>query len=345
MFFLSRHQPLPLLGLDISPSAIRLVELSRNRGGQHVLERCAIEAMEPGWIVDGRVEQFDAVAEVLRRLLRRVKARTTNVAMALPAAAVITRRISLPAGLLTTDRPALDARVRAEAGLAIPLPLQEVYLDYSVITPSAAQPDATTEVLLVATRRERVQDLQGLAEAAGLAPVIVDVASYAARRAARRLIDWLAQDEARMAAQPQVAMFEWVGHTTRLQILQGDEVIYERDPAFGTVTPPDVAQAVRDMAAALDLFQFDTSQAPVHAILLIGDAAVPAGLSEAVTQQLGIPCHLANPFEGMNIGRALLRQIGGDRSDRPDRLLNQHLGLEVPAYLTACGLALRRFMP
>ncbi|MGJ4748470.1 type IV pilus assembly protein PilM, partial [Leptospira sp. SA-E8] len=258
------------MGLDISPSGVRLVELSRNRGGCHVLEHCAVEALEPGWIVDGRVEQFDSVAEVLQRLLRRVKTRTVNVAMALPAAAVITRKISLPAGRPATDRLELDARVRAEAGLAIPLPLQDVHLDYSVMSaapgqagqlqPSlaAAQADEKAQVLLVATRRERVQDLQGLAEAAGLEPVIVDVESYAARRAARRLIECLAQDEPRMAGEAEavrVAMFEFGAHSTRLQILQGDEVIHERDHPFGTAAPTDMAQMARDMAGALDFFQ------------------------------------------------------------------------------------------
>ncbi len=387
LFFLSRRLPEPLLGLDIHPSAAKLVELSRNRDGRHVLEHCAIEAMEPGWIVDGRVEKFDAVAEVLRRLLRRVNTRTVNVAMALPAAAVITKRISLPAGGPATDMRELDARVRAEAGLAIPLPLEDVYLDYSVMNAASgqtgqspwavtAQADAKTEVLLVATRRERVQDLQGLAEAAGLEPVIVDVESYAARRAAGRLIERLAQDEACIAEEPRVAMFEFGTHSTRLQILQGDEVIHERDHPFGTaaltdrmalqyklssdavencrrsgdwpagyeqnVLQPCVAQTAQDMASALDFFRAGTSQGEVHAVLLAGSAAMLVGLSEVVVGQFGCPCRLANPFEGMDIGRALLRQIGGER---PDRQLNQHLGLEAPTYLTACGLALRKFMP
>jgi type IV pilus assembly protein PilM len=396
LFFLPRRQPQPLLGLDISASSAKLVELSLNRAGRHVLERCAIELMQPGWIVDGRVERFEAVVAALQRLLRKARAQTVNVALALPAAAVIERKITLPGSLdggLDPER--LDARVHAEASQIIPFPLDDVYLDYTVLGPAAppsspsanAKPGAAAadgsriEVLLVASRRERVQDLQGLAEAAGLEPVIVDVESYAAQRASARLVAEMAEDglppvspASPVSADlpPAVAIFEFGTNVTTLQVLRhsgdGSDVIYERDLPFGgaaltqriaerygysgneaesrkrsgdlpadyepSVHQPYVEQVVQGMGQALDFFYASTTVEIRHhraqEVLLAGGAASLAGLPEAVTQQLDYACRLANPFEGMVAGRGLQTSLDALK--------------DAPAYLTACGLALRRFM-
>ena len=89
------RQPAPLLGLDISSSSVKLVELGRDKAGNLVLERCAIEPLERGWITDGNIEKFDEVANALRRLVKKSGSGTKNVAMALPPSAVITINTSL----------------------------------------------------------------------------------------------------------------------------------------------------------------------------------------------------------------------------------------------------------
>ena len=174
-----------MLGLDISSSSVKLVELGRDKAGMLVLERCAIEPLERGWITDGNIEKFDEVAEAVRRLVRKSGTRTKNVAMALPPSAVITKKIVLQGGLSDQE---LEFQVEAEANQYIPFPLDEVSLDFCVIGPRASSPDEV-DVLIAASRREKIQDIQGLAEAAGLKPVIVDVESYASRLAVDRLIE------------------------------------------------------------------------------------------------------------------------------------------------------------
>ncbi|MFM6991261.1 MAG: type IV pilus assembly protein PilM, partial [Rhodoferax sp.] len=171
------RQPAPMLGLDISSSSVKLVELGRDKAGNLVLERCAMEPLERGWISDGNIEKFDEVAEAVRRLVKKSCTKTTQVAMALPPSAVITKKIILPGGMTDLD---LELQVESEANQYIPFPLDEVSLDFFVIGPSAASA-GDIEVLIAASRREKVQDVQGLAEAAGLTPVIVDVESYASR--------------------------------------------------------------------------------------------------------------------------------------------------------------------
>jgi type IV pilus assembly protein PilM len=98
-----------------------------------VVERCASEAFEKGWIADGQIEKFDEVADAVRRLVVKSGTKTKSVAMAMPQSAVITKKISLPGGLREED---LELQVEAEANQYIPFSLDEVSLDFCVIGPS-----------------------------------------------------------------------------------------------------------------------------------------------------------------------------------------------------------------
>src|SRR5215217_1850280 len=109
---LLNRQPASLLGLDISSSSVKLVELGRDKDGKLLLERCAIEPLERGWITDGNVEKFDEVAEAVRRVVRKSGTKTRNVALALPPSAVITKKIILPGGMSEQE---LEIQVESEA--------------------------------------------------------------------------------------------------------------------------------------------------------------------------------------------------------------------------------------
>lgn len=343
-----------MLGLDVSSSSVKLVELGRDKSGRLVLERCAIEQLERGWIADGNIEKFDEVADAVRRLIKKSGSKTKNVAMALPPSAVITKKIILPGGMSDQE---LELQVETEANQYIPFPLDEVSLDFCVVGPSATTP-SDIEVLIAASRREKVQDIQGLAEAVGLKPVIVDVESYAARLATSRLIENLPNKGVGNI----VALFEVGGLTTSMQVIRNDEVLYDRDQAFGgaqltqlivrqygfsleeaenkkrsgelpddyeaSVLRPFVENMVHEIGRALQFFFTSTPHNKVDFVMLAGGSAALAGLTAAVTQQTSFPCSLVNPFAGMEIG-------DGVRVERMNR--------EAPSYLTSCGLALRRF--
>ncbi len=348
------RQPAAMLGLDISSSSVKLVELGKDKAGNLVLERCAIEPLERGWINDGNIEKFDEVAEAVRRLVKKSGAKTKNVAMALPPSAVITKKIVLPGGLSDLE---LELQVQTEANQYIPFPLEEVSLDFCVIGPSVASV-GDLDVLIAASRREKVQDIQGLAEAAGLKPVIIDVESYASRLATSRLIESLPNQGVGTV----VALFEVGAMTTSMQVLRDNEVLYDRDQAFGgaqltqlivrqygfsmeeaetkkrsgelpddyesSVLKPFVESMVQEIGRALQFFFTSTPHNKVDFILLAGGSSALPGLTAAVTQHSTFPCNLVNPFEGMEMG-------SGVRLKKMTR--------EAPSYLTSCGLALRRF--
>lgn len=343
-----------MLGLDVSTSGVKLVELGRDKAGRLVLERCAIEPLDTGWIVDSHVENFDEVAAAIRRLVKKSGTKTRNVAMALPPSAVITKKIILPGGLNDQE---LEQQVEIEANQYIPFPLEEVSLDFSVIGPSTSSV-GDVEVLIAASRREKVQDVQGLAEAAGLHPVVVDIASYASRLATGRLIENLPDQGKGMI----VALFEVGSLTTSMQVMRDDEVLYDRDQAFGgaqltqqivrqygfsleeaevkkrswelpndyesVVLKPFLETVVQELSRALQFFFTSTPHNKVDYVFLAGGSASLPGLAAAVTAHTFFPCSLLNPFEGMEIGAGV-------------RL--KQMAREAPSYLISCGLALRRY--
>lgn len=350
----NRQDP-PLLGLDISSSSVKLVELSRDRAGNLVLDRCAIEPLERGWITDGNVEKFEEVAEAVRRVVKKSGTRTKEVAMALPASAVITKKIILPGGLSDAE---LEAQVESEANQYIPFSLDEVSLDFCVVGQSTTS-SGDVEVLIAASRKEKVQDRQGLAEAAGLKPVVVDVESYASRLATARLIENLPDK----GLDTLVALFEVGALTTSMQVIKNDEVLYERDQAFGGaqltqlivrqygfspeeaetkkrsgdlpedyesgVLKPFVESMAQEIGRALQFFFTSTPNNKVDYVMLAGGSSSLPGLTESVTQQTSFACIEADPFDGMTIG---------------SNVKEKKMRREAASYLTSCGLALRRFL-
>ena len=351
---LFNRQQAPLLGVDISSSSITLVEVSLGKAGNLILDRCAIEPLDAGWITDGNIEKFDEVAEVLRRVVKKSGTRTKNVAMALPPSAVISKKIMLPGGLSDNE---LEIQVESEANKYIPFSLDEVSLDFCVLGPSVTS-SGDVEVLIAASRKEKVQDRQGLAEAAGLRPVVVDVESYASRAATARLI----ANMPNKGVDTLVALFEIGSVTTSMQVIRNDEVLYERDQAFGGaqltqlivrqygfsldeaetkkrsgempddyasgVLKPFVENLTQEIARALQFFFTSTPHNRVDYVMLAGGSSSLNGLTEAVTKQTSFACQLVNPFDGMEIGSGIMES---------------KMRREASSYLTACGLALRRF--
>ena len=351
---LGRKHP-AMFGLDISSSSVKLVELGRGPDEQYVLERFASEPFEKGWIVDGQIEKFDEVAEAVKRVVAKSGTRTRQAVLAMPQSAVITKKIILPAGLREEE---LELQVESEANQYIPFSLDEVSLDFCVIGPSPTSV-GDVEVLIAASRKDKVQDRQGLAEAAGLKPVVLDVESHASRLALGRLVAALPAG----GKDALVALFEIGADTTSLKVLRDEELLYDRDQAFGgsqlthlisrqyglsfeeaegkklsgdlpedyesTVLTPFVDTLSQEIGRALQYFFTSTPHHKVHYIMLGGGTATLPGLKERVTELTGFAAQVVNPFEHMKLGSAV-------RESRVRR--------EAPSYLTACGLAMRRFV-
>ena len=343
-----------LIGLDISSSSVKMVELSGDAKGGYKVERYAIEALPRDAVADGNIVTLEAVAEAVRRCWKKLSTSVRNVALALPASHVITKKIIVAAGQREEE---LEVLVESEANQYIPFALDEVNLDFQVLGPAPSSPDEV-EVLIAASRKEKVEDRVAVAEAAGLKPVVVDVESYATL-AAYSLIEKQLPDDGRGQI---VALVDVGANVMTLTVLRNGQTLYGREQAFGgnqltqdiarhygmtfeeaeakkvnaqlpddyshVVLQPFMERLAQELQAALQFFYSSTPYHKVDYIMLAGGSAALPKLTEVITEAADVPCLLVNPFDGMTMGPAL-----------KDRKLRR----DAPGFLTACGLAMRRF--
>lgn len=351
---LLRRGTQPLLGIDVSASNIKLVELVPGGKTGMRLERYAIEPIERGAIVDGNVENPEAVADALTRAIRRAGTRTRLAAMAMPSAAVIAKRITLPAGLLEED---YEAQVESEASQYIPFSIDEVNLDFQILGPAPQSPD-DVEVLLAASRKEKVEDRVAIAEMAGLRPIVIDVEPFAARTSIDHVTGFLPNHGEGMI----LAVFDVGQNTTNLTVVLNGQTIFEREQTFGgnqltadivrlygltleeaelkkksgdlpdnyasELLQPFIEQGATEVARSLQFFYTSTPHSRVDRIFLAGGCAVTAGLAEAVAERTQVPTEIMSPFQGMEIAAGIRER---------------QLRLDAPALMVGCGLAMRRF--
>ncbi len=344
----------PLIGVDISSTAVKMVELVDAGKGQPRVERYAIEPLPKDAVVDGNLASLDAVAETLQRCWKRLGTSTRFVAMALPTAAVITKKITLPANLREQE---MEVQVESEANQYIPFALEEVNLDFQVIGPAPGSPD-DVEVLLAASRKEKVEDRVAAAEVAELKPVVMDVEAYATQAAYELVTKQLPRE----GADQIVALVDVGAAAMKITIMKDNQQLYAREQAFGgsqltdeimraygmgpdeaenlkrSGTPPDNYEAeilhpfienmAQEAARALQFFFTSTPHNEVHHIILAGGSALIPGVAEIVGQRTNVNTILADPFAGMAIS---------------PRIRAKQLAADAPSLMVACGLALRKF--
>jgi type IV pilus assembly protein PilM len=344
----------PLVGVDISTSGVKLVELSEAGKNELRLERYAMEPLPRGAVVDGNIENIEQVADAVLRVWKKSGTRAKLVALGLPPASVITKKIILPGGLSEEE---LEIQVESEANQYIPFALDEVSLDFDVIGPVQNSPE-DIEVLLAASRKEKVEDRVAVAEAAGLKPTVMDIESYAARAVIDRITAQLPQ-----GGQGQiVALFQIGSQITHISVLLDGQPLYEREQPFGgnqltqdivraygisqdeaeakkksgdlpegyehELIEPFLESAAQEVTRAIQFFFTSTPYTRIDQIYLAGGCAVIPGLVDIIASRTEISSAVVSPFQGMKLAFGV----------REKQLRN-----EAPAYLVACGLAMRRF--
>src|SRR5499427_6378408 len=211
--------------MDISSSSVKLVELADAGRGNPRVERYAIEALPKDAVLDGNITNLDAVVDAVQRGWKKLGTRTKNVALALPTAAVITKKIIVPAGLREEE---LELQVEGEANQYIPFALEEVNLDFQVVGPAPSGPEEV-EVLIAASRKEKVDDRIAVAEASGLKALVMDVESYAMQTAFELIRQQLPND----GRDQNVAVVDLGASIMNITVLRNDQAVYTREQAFG----------------------------------------------------------------------------------------------------------------
>ncbi|MEI7613186.1 MAG: pilus assembly protein PilM [Betaproteobacteria bacterium] len=343
-----------LIGVDISSSAVKMVELASDGKNGYRVERYTIEVLPRDAIADGNVVNLEAAAEAVRRAWKKMATSTRQVAIALPASHVITKKIILAAGQREEE---LELQVESEANQYIPFALEEVNLDFQIVGPAPSSPDEI-EVLIAASRKEKVEDRVAVVESAGLKPMVMDVESYAVLSAFE-----LIEKQLPGGGKGQIIALVDVGaNVMNLTVLRNGQQLYVREQAFGgnqltqdiarlfgmsfeeaeaekrrnnlpenyepELLQPFVESMALEVSRALQFFFTSTQFTQVDHIVLAGGCAVLPGADEVVASRTQINTIIANPFADMVLS---------------DRVRAKSLLTDASSLMAACGLALRRF--
>ncbi|GGJ99289.1 pilus assembly protein PilM [Pseudomonas matsuisoli] len=342
-----------LLGLDISSTSVKLIELSRS-GGRYRVEAYAVEPLPANAVVEKNIAEMEGVGNALTRVLAKAKASNRSAAVAVAGSAVITKTIEMDAGLSDDE---METQLKIEADQYIPYPLEEVAIDFEVQGPTARSSERV-EVLLAACRKENVEVREAALALAGLNARVVDVEAYALERAYELLAPQLEGDANRMT----VAIVDVGATMTTLSVLHNGRTIYMREQLFGgrqlteeiqrryglsneeaglakkqgglpddydsEVLTPFKDAVVQQVSRSLQFFFAAGQFNDVDCIVLAGGTASIGGLDRLIQQKIGTTTVVANPFLGMSLS---------------SKVNAAALASDAPALMIACGLAMRSF--
>lgn len=336
-----------LLGLDISSSAVKLIELSRS-GKKYKLESYSVAPLVDG-AQEADVLHPELIADSIKRVLKESRTKNRTCALGIPSSVAISKIISLPA---STPNSELESSVSLEAEQHIPYQLDEVNFDFEVLGRSERNTDSI-EVLLAATKTENVESRVAAAEIAGLKVEIVDLESHALELLFAKLVP-------DVNSKGVIGVVDFGASMTGMTLFENGKVTFSREQAFGgkelteeimqryglsyqeaglakkrgglpegyipEVLDPFRDNMVRQVSRFLQFYYASTQQAQVSRILLSGGSASLPGIDEQIQSAINIPTSLVNPFTDMMLGARI----------NPERFAN-----DIPALLVAAGLSLR----
>ena len=339
-----------MLGVDISSTSVKLLELSR-AGGRYRVESYAVEPLPPNSVVEKNITDAELVGDAIGRAVKKSGTRTRTAACAVAGSAVITKVISMPANLSEDE---MESQIQIEADQYIPYPLEEISLDFEVLEPSESDP-GRVDVLLAASRSDNVDLRIAALDIGGLQAKVVDVEAFGLENAVSLLLNDIGN--------PHVVAIMDVGATTStLSVLEDQSIVYTREQLFGgrQLTDeiqrryglsyeeaglakrqgglpdnyePEVLQPFRESMAqeinrALQFFFSSSQVGAVDHVVVAGGCASISGIDELIREKVDTPVSIANPFANMSVASRV----------RADALAN-----DAPAMMIACGLSLRGF--
>ena len=351
LFGLRNH----LFGLDIGSSSLKLAEV-RAVGRGYQLLNAGMTPLPPDAIVEGAIMNASAVVEAIRSLLGTCKPRTRNVATSVSGHSVIIKKISLP----NMSREELAQSIQWEAEQYVPFNIHDVNLDYQIISPRATGKEETSDqmsVLLVAAKKDLVEDYAALLREAGLRPVIIEVDSFAVENMYEANYEGEEDDL--------IAIFNMGASVTNINVFKNGVSLFTRDIHFGgnqfneeiqkelhlgyreaeqlklggsgqEASQIEVQEILgriteallNEVQRSLEFFAATSGDQRINKVVLCGGCSCLPGLVEKTEERLGIPVELADPF----------RKVTAD----PSRWKPDYLRGIAPFMGVSMGLAIRR---
>jgi len=342
-----------LLGIDISSSSVKLLELSRS-GDKYRVESYAVEPLPENSVVEKNINDAELVGEVVKKVLAKSRTSTRLAAVAVAGSAVITKTIQMGAGLNDQD---LESQITVEADQYIPYPLDEVSIDFEVLGESETGTDQV-DVLLAACRKENVELREDALEIGGLTARVVDIEAYSIERS----FGLIEAQEGSGGEEQTVAIVDLGSTMTTLSVLADSKTIYTREQLFGgrqlteeiqrryglsveeaglakkqgglpddyerEVLGPFKDAVVQQVARSLQFFFSSSQYNEVDYVVLAGGVASINGIVDLVQEKIGLKTIVANPFVEMTLS---------------SKVNASALSNDAPSLLIACGLAMRSF--
>ncbi len=349
MLFSKRNRP--LVGLDIGSSGVKAVELTKSKRG-YELTGFAYQPLGPDAVVDGAIMDAPAVAEGIKRTFLAGKFKPASVATGVSGHSVIVKRLVVPAAT-----PAeVEASIQFDAEQYIPFDITEVNLDYEIIGPGATAEGSGMEVILVAAKKDKIQNQTNVISLAGRDPDIVDIDAFALQNTF----------EANYSVRPDatVALLNIGASLMNININKGGMPLFVRDVSVGGNQYTDILQKelqlsfqeaedlklgkvgtseaemvqpllesitdmlITEVQKTFDFFRETYPAETITQVLISGGTSRMPGLAEKIQATFSYPTSVLDPFKSITIGAAM------------DSGKVTSFG---PALAVAVGLALRGF--
>lgn len=344
---------IPLIGIDISSTSVKLIELSR-AGKTFKVETYAVEPLPANSVVDKRIEDIEAVGQCLERAYKKSGSKLKTASVAVAGSSVITRVIAMPGNLSDSE---MADQILIEADQYIPYDMDEVSYDFSTIGPTEGNPDQV-DVLLAASQRDNVDQRSEVCNYAGLTAKIVDIEAYAIEHTYELLRHQLPDE----GIDKVVAIVDIGATTMTITVLHDGNIIYTRDQTFGgkqlteeimrryglsyeeaglkkrqgglpdnyqtEVLDPFKDNIVQEVNRSLQFFFANSAFNAIDTIVMAGGTSTIPGVTNIVEQQTGTQTLLAEPSAGLKMSGKV----------RPERL-----HADAASLLISFGLALRSF--
>ncbi len=346
-----------LMAIDISSTGVKLVELTRSRGG-YALKSFAIVPLPRDAIVENMIIDSMAVSQALVDALEQAKPSTRQVALAVSGNAVIIKNISLP----TMTEFMLEAEIEIEADQHVPYDIEEVYLDFQILGEQADEP-GQMDVVLAACKREIVDDYQLVLSEAGLTTKCVDCAVFALENASEMMgaIPKPNKDIPDGEEDQAIGLINVGANLINVNIIKNGKMAFVRDQFYGgqnlteeiqkehnisyqaaetmkkerfhEVNPEAVDRfyvgLTSEIVRSLDFYAANHGDHPVQHLSISGGSALIPDIAIEIEQRLGISASVANPFDHIKVHK---RRFDGD-----------YLKQIGPMMVVPIGLALRSF--
>ncbi len=345
VFNLSSKCP-PILGIDISSTAIKVVEMS-GKEGHRIVEGYGYQPLPPNTMEGHAIKDIDAVGRTIQDIINRNRLKAKLAVLSLPDSLVISKVIQVNEGLNNSE---IEELVIMEADKFIPFPIEEVNIDFEIIGPSARN-TTLVDVLVVASRSENVINRVEAATKAGLQVKIMDVESFAIERAC---------NAGGLVENKITAVVDIGSLFANLFVLKNNEIIFTREEEFGgtqlieaikhhyhlsheealqlvtqSQVPADYQEEIINpfletfilhVKRALQFFYSTSNYSTVDQILLTGGVAKIPHIEKKIEEEIKITTLKANPFSSLTLSR---------------KLNAEYVNSDTPLLMIACGLALR----